>query len=104
MDFSNPKCVTNAKREELMISKSPILYQKGTLDFDYEKVTGIQLFSKNNVEKTVLEIAEENDLMRFVENGIKAIAIESRYKTIFVDTPKDLDAIKKVIGEKYYDK
>lgn len=110
VDFSNQKCVTNAKREILLISRSPIPYPKGTLDFDYEKVTGIQIFSKhaldfyNKTKKSKLEIAEENDLMRFVENGIKVKAIKSSYKTISVDTPKDLDAVRKIIGERYYDK
>lgn len=86
IDFSNQKCVTNAKREVLLISRSPILYPKGTLEFEYEKVTGIQIFSKaalafyNSTEKSLLEIAEENDLMRFVENDIKVKAIKSEYK------------------------
>ena len=46
IDFSNQKVVTNAAREILMISRSPIPYPKGTLDFEYEKVTGIQLYSR----------------------------------------------------------
>ena len=46
IDFSNQKVVTNAAREILLISRSPIPYPKGTLDFEYEKVTGIQLYSK----------------------------------------------------------
>lgn len=37
--------MTNAAREILLIC-SPIPYPKGTLDFEYEKVTGIQLYSK----------------------------------------------------------
>lgn len=109
IDFSNQKCVTNAKREILLISRSPIPYPKGTIDFEYEKVTGIQLFSKsalefyNRTRKSTLEIAEENDLMRFVENDIKVIAIRSNYKTISVDTPKDLDEVRKIIMGKFYE-
>ena len=33
IDFSNQKVVTNAAREILLISRSPIPYPKGTLDF-----------------------------------------------------------------------
>ena len=72
IDFSNQKVVTNSKREALMISRSPIPYPKGTLDFQYEKVTGVQVFSRkalcfyNKTKKSILEKAEENDLMRFV--------------------------------------
>lgn len=47
IDFSNQKVVTNSKRETLLISRSPIPYPKGTLDFQYEKVTGVQIFSKD---------------------------------------------------------
>jgi len=96
IDFSNQKVVTNAAREILLISRSPIPYPKGTLDFEYEKVTGIQLYSKKALEfyhatpKSILEKAEENDMMRFIENGHKVHAIVSPYKTVSVDTPKDL--------------
>ncbi len=106
IDFSNQKVVTNSRREVLLISRSPIPYPKGTLDFEYEKVTGVQIFSKkalefyNRTEKSVLEIAEENDLMRFVENGIPVKMIRSDFKTISVDTPKDLQKVIEILGEK----
>lgn len=111
VDFSNQKCVTNSKREVLFISRSPIPYPKGTLDFEYEKVTGIQLFSKkalefyNQTPKSMLETAEENDLMRFIENGIKVTAIRSDYRTVSVDTPKDLELVRTIIsGKNDYEK
>lgn len=103
IDFSNQKVVTNSKREVLLISRSPIPYPKGTLDFQYEKVTGIQIFSKKALEffdetpKSVLEKAEENDLLRFVENGIPVRMIVSQYKTISVDTPKDLVLVQDIL-------
>lgn len=106
IDFSNQKVVTNAKRETLLISRSPIPYPKGTLDFQYEKVTGVQIFSKkalkfyNNTPKSILEKAEENDLMRFVENGIPVKMTISNYKTISVDTPKDLEKVREILSER----
>lgn len=99
IDFSNQKVACNAKREILMISRSPIPYPKGTLDFEYEKITGIQLFSKQALDfyaatpKSALEKAEENDLMRFIENGHTVHAVLSPYKTVSVDTPKDIDIV-----------
>ena len=107
VDFSNQKVVTNAAREVLMISRSPIPYPKGTLDFDYEKVTGIQLYSKQALQfyhdtpKSILERAEENDMMRYVENGRKVHAIVSPYKTVSVDTPKDLALVNEILKEKH---
>ena len=108
VDFSNQKVVTNAAREVLMISRSPIPYPKGTLDFDYEKVTGIQLYSKqalafyHETPKSLLEKAEENDMMRFIENGHTVHAIVSPYKTVSVDTPKDLALVNTILKEKQH--
>lgn len=99
IDFSNQKVVTNQWNEVLLISRSPIPYPKGILGFPYYKVTGVQLFSKaalsffSKTPKSILEKAEENDLMRFVENRIPVIMICSPYKTISVDTPKDLNIV-----------
>lgn len=106
IDFSNQKVVTNSKRETLLISRSPIPYPKGTLDFKYEKVTGVQIFSKdaldfyNRTPKSILEKAEENDLMRFVEGGIPVKMTISQYKTVSVDTPKDLELVREILGAK----
>ena len=52
-----------------------------------------QLYSRralafyHETPKSILEKAEENDMMRFVENGHKVHAIVSPYKTVSVDTP-----------------
>ena len=87
---------------------SPIPYPKGTLDFEYEKVTGIQLYSKQTLKfyhdtpKSILEKAEENDMMRFIENGHKVHAIVSPYKTVSVDTPKDLALVNEILKEKQH--
>ena len=94
IDFSNQKVV--------------IPYPKGTLDFEYEKVTGIQLYSKqalkfyHDTPKSILEKAEENDMMRFIENGHKVHAIVSPYKTVSVDTPKDLALVNEILKEKQH--
>ena len=106
IDYTNQKVVTNSNREALLISRSPIPYPKGTLDFHYEKVTGIQIFSKkaldfyNETPKSLLEKAEENDLMRFIENHIPVTMIYSPYKTISVDSEKDLDKVKEILKKK----
>lgn len=106
VDFSNQKVVCNARREILLISRSPIPYPKGTADFEYEKITGIQLFSKKALDfyaatpKSALEKAEENDLMRFIENGHTVHAVLSPYKTVSVDTPKDVGIVCDVLRQR----
>ena len=103
IDFSNQKVVVNRDSEVMLISRSPIPYPKGILGFPYYKVTGIQIFSKealdfyNKTDRSILELAEENDLMRFVENKIPVKMTESPYKTISVDTMKDLEEVRKII-------
>jgi 3-deoxy-manno-octulosonate cytidylyltransferase (CMP-KDO synthetase) len=105
IDYSNQKVVTNQWGETLLISRSPIPYPKGSLDFTYKKVTGVQLFSKkalqfyNGTSKSTLEKTEENDLIRFFENRIPVIMIHSPYKTISVDTHKDLELVRKEMKE-----
>lgn len=106
IDFSNQKVVTNHFGEVMLISRSPIPYPKGILGFPYYKVTGIQIFSKkalafyDKTERSILELAEENDLMRFVENKIPVMMTPSPYKTISVDTQKDLDLVREIIAQK----
>jgi 3-deoxy-manno-octulosonate cytidylyltransferase (CMP-KDO synthetase) len=51
----------------------------------------------NKTPRSVIELAEENDLMRFIENDIKVKMINSPYKTISVDTPKDLTEVIKIL-------
>ncbi len=106
IDFSNQKVVVNRDNEVMLISRSPIPYPKGILGFPYYKVTGIQIFSKdslafyNKTDRSILELAEENDLMRFVENKIPVKMTISPYKTISVDTSKDLNEVRKIIQTK----
>lgn len=106
IDFSNQKVACNARREILLISRSPIPYPKGTLDFEYEKITGIQLFRKLALDfyahtpKSALEMAEENDLMRFIENGHTVHAVVSPYKTVSVDTPKDVNIVCEILKQR----
>ena len=109
IDFSNQKVAANKAGYALMISRSPIPYPKGTLDYKYEKITGVQLFSKKalemyaHTEKSVIEKAEENDLLRFIENGVPVKVICSPYKTISVDTEKDLEEVRSILQTKDYE-
>ena len=65
-----------------------------------------QLYSRralafyHETPKSILEKAEENDMMRCVENGHKVHAIVSPYKTVSVDTPKDLALVSEILKGK----
>ncbi|HEO8419444.1 TPA: 3-deoxy-manno-octulosonate cytidylyltransferase [Yersinia enterocolitica] len=104
IDFTNLKIVTNQYGRGLYISRSPIPYPKGTLEFKYKKFVGVSIFTKNalkfyhETERGVLEAAEDNDFIRFIENGIDVWFIEVKTNSLSVDTPKDLERVKKKVG------
>ena len=58
IDFSNQKVACNARREILMISRSPIPYPKGTLDFEYEK----RLFRPSILESNSFNLSIIHDI------------------------------------------
>jgi 3-deoxy-manno-octulosonate cytidylyltransferase (CMP-KDO synthetase) len=105
-DTDRQKVVFNANGEILWISRSPIPYPKGTTDFDYYKQSGAFSISKKALQlfsdtlRGELEKAEENDLLRFLENHIKVFARIAQGETRSVDTPKDLEFVRKIIAER----
>ena len=106
IDPSNIKAVVNNKGEALWASRSAIPYPKGTIEFNYKKLVGVAAFSKKalefyvNTPRSKLEEIEELDLYRFLENGKKVKLKEIECSTLSVDTPKDLEHIRKIIEER----
>lgn len=103
VDFTISKVIVNSKNELIWTSRSPIPYPKGSLDFKYKKLLGIQAFNKDaldfyvTTERSQTELAEECDLYRFIENGIKVKVVEFDCVSMSVDTPKDLEYVRNVI-------
>ena len=102
-DPANIKAVVNARGDAMWASRSAIPYPKGTIDFDYKKLVGIAAFSKKALEfyhttpRSKLEEIEELDLYRFLENGKIVKLKEIECHTLSVDTPKDLEHVRKVV-------
>lgn len=106
IDFTNLKIVTDNSGYAMYISRSPIPYPKGTLDFSYKKFVGVSIFTKDALKfyhttsRSLVERCEDNDFIRFLENGKKVKFIEVNTNTLSVDTPKDLNyVIEKIKGE-----
>ena len=103
VDFTNLKVVVNESGEGIYISRSPIPYPKGSLDFDYKKHVGVYAFNKkaldfyHNTKRGTLEIIEDIDLLRYIENHIPIKFIEVNCHTLSIDTPKDLIEVKKIL-------
>lgn len=104
VDFTNLKIVTNKDCEGIYISRSPIPYPKGTLEFVYKKYVGITCLTKPaldfyaNTARGLLEITEDNDLLRFIENKWDVKFVDVDTHSLSVDTVKDLEAVRKLIS------
>lgn len=103
-DFSNPvevvdptnlKIVTNKDGIVLFISRSPIPFPKGEMNYVYQKFVGVGAFTKvaleyyHNTPRGPIEKIEENDSFRFIENRKDCYYINAHCKSLSVDTPKD---------------
>jgi len=95
------KVVTNYENDLIYMSRSPIPATKvGLSDNTYKQVC-IYAFTKEQLEKfykmkkTLLELDEDIDILRFLEMGINVKMIETFGTTQAVDIPEDVD---KVIG------
>jgi len=95
VDATNLKVVVNARDEALFISRSPIPYPKGAVDFRYQKFVGVGAFTRPALDwyrttpRGPIESVEENDSFRFIENGKPVLYFDARCKTLSVDTPAD---------------
>ncbi len=104
IDFTNLKVVVNDKGDGVYISRSPIPYPKGSMDFLYKKHVGVYAFNKkalefyHNTKRGKLETIEDIDLLRYIENDINIKFIDLDCKTLSVDTPKDLKRVEKIIS------
>lgn len=103
-DFSNPvevvdstnlKIVTNKDGICLFISRAPIPFPKGEMNYTYQKFVGVGAFTHgaleyyHNTPRGPIEKIEENDSFRFIENRKDCYYINAHCKSLSVDTPKD---------------
>lgn len=114
-EFTNPAEVIDPGNMKMAIgrggyclyrSRSPIPYPQTTTSFTYKKYVGVELFNKPalnfyvNTEPTELEQIEDIGALRFLEYGIPIYYKIVKSNSLSVDTPKDLEYIRKVIREK----
>jgi 3-deoxy-manno-octulosonate cytidylyltransferase (CMP-KDO synthetase) len=105
VDTSNLKIVTNKEGICLFISRSPIPFPKGGMDYTYQKFVGVGAFTKKALQyyhespRGPIEKIEENDSFRFIENRKDIYYINAHCKTISVDTPKDIEKVEEYLLE-----
>lgn len=99
VDATNLKIVTAEDNRCLFISRSPIPYPKGNMDYIYHKFVGVGAFNHEALEyyhttpRGPIEKIEENDSFRFIENHVPIYYYNCHCKSLSVDTPKDIAGV-----------
>jgi 3-deoxy-manno-octulosonate cytidylyltransferase (CMP-KDO synthetase) len=100
--FNNVKAIFDQNNDALYFSRLPI---PNGIDRPHYKQLGVYGLSRwavlkyREMKETPLEIAESDDMLRFVENGIKVRVVLSPFKTYGVDTPEDKERVEKVMAD-----
>ena len=109
VDPTNLKIVTNKDGICLFISRAPIPFPKGEMNYTYQKFVGVGAFTKealqyyHNTPRGPVEKIEENDSFRFIENRKDCYYINAHCKTLSVDTPKDRVQVERYMKEHHLD-
>ena len=104
LDVSNIKVVFNEDNKAVYMSRMPVPYPKSTVTPKYFKHLGVIAYSKQALDffketkKGIIESVEDIDYLRFIENGKKFEMIQTNATSISVDTPKDLEKVRKLIS------
>lgn len=99
VDATNLKIVTDSRDRCLFISRSPIPYPKGNMDYVYHKFVGVGAFNRraldfyHNTPRGPIEKIEENDSFRFIENNVPIYYYNCHCKSLSVDTRKDIEGV-----------
>lgn len=103
VDFTNIKVVTDENSNALFMSRSPIPYPKASIDYKYYKHVGVVIYDINALAffaatpKGYNEKIEDVNELRFIEHGKKLKMIEVNSRNLSVDTPKDLEKVRKIM-------
>lgn len=108
-DIMNPnvvKAVIDKNGFALYFSRSPIPFERGTQSKRFYKHIGLYAYTKDflftftNLPKSNLEKAESLEQLRALEHGFKIKTIETRFDTMGIDTPADLEKARKALVER----
>jgi 3-deoxy-manno-octulosonate cytidylyltransferase (CMP-KDO synthetase) len=110
VNFTVPKVITNKDGVGVYLTRSTAPYPKGKIDYDYYKQVCVYGFKPEALQfyceygekygKAKIEAVEDIEILRFIENGYKVQYVEVDSSTVAVDTPNDLERVRKIIAEK----
>jgi 3-deoxy-manno-octulosonate cytidylyltransferase (CMP-KDO synthetase) len=107
MDPSNIKAVVTATGDCLLLTRSVAPYPYKTINFRFKKLVGIECFNKKALDffaeqpMGLLETIEDVTLLRFLEHRIPVRLVMTDAYQLGVDTPKDLERVRALIGEDF---
>lgn len=97
------KVVTDLNGFALYFSRSPLPYNRTGAEVAVFKHVGLYAYRKAfllkyaSLERTPLEQAESLEQLRALENGYRIKVVETKFDTIGVDSPRDLERINKIM-------
>ena len=103
LDVNVVKLITDLDGNVLAFSRLPIPYPRERHAHRVTKQIGLYAFRKNALEQfakwkpSPLETTEGVEFFRFLEHGMKIRGVETKYHTVAVDTPADLERVRGLI-------
>ncbi|MBQ9191767.1 MAG: 3-deoxy-manno-octulosonate cytidylyltransferase [Bacteroidaceae bacterium] len=103
VDATNLKIVTANDDRCLFISRSPIPFPKGAMNYVFHKFVGVGAFNRKALDfyhttpRGPIEKIEENDSFRFIENHVPIYYYNCHCKSLSVDTPKDIAGVEEYL-------
>lgn len=108
VDFTNIKVVIDEYRNAIYFSRSPIPYPKASLEYDYYKHVGVLAYSIEALEFFASSTPSRNEKiedineLRFIDYGKIIHMTEVDANSLSVDTPKDVEVVRKQISQMMY--
>jgi 3-deoxy-manno-octulosonate cytidylyltransferase (CMP-KDO synthetase) len=101
-DSNVVKVVSDVRGFALYFSRSPIPYARGHREISYKHL-GLYVYRREFLQRiaalapTPLERSESLEQLRVLENGFAIKVIETRHDSIGVDTPEDLERVRRLL-------
>ena len=105
VNFTVPKVITNKDGIGIYLSRSAAPYPKGSIEYSYYKQVCVYGLTPDALEfycsnpRGKIERIEDIEILRFIESGYKVQFVEVDSDTVAVDTPNDLEKVRKMMGE-----
>lgn len=105
VNFTVPKVITNGNGIGIYLTRSAAPYPKGCIEYCYYKQVCVYGFTSEALEfycnspRGKIESIEDIEILRFIESGYKVQFIEVDSDTVAVDTPNDLEKVRKIMRD-----